>query len=114
MRSVVCGLIGPTCVSQSRTRWNALFKERGIDAFFDFYRMTTIADLELRLSEMFLLGRRGYIVDPAFQSGIVRLLDRLDPSAVEKGSVNTVMNERGVLVGYFLETDQERMHLWFS
>lgn len=114
MRSVVCGLIGPTCTSQARTRWNALFTEKGTDAFFDFYRTVTTEDLELRLSEMFLLQRRGYVVDPLFETVIIRLLDQLDPSAIDRGSVDTVVNERGVLVGHFCDNDGARLKLWFG
>lgn len=115
MQSVVCGLIGPTCTSQARTHWNALFTQKGTDAFFDFYRTSTIVDLELRLSEMFLLQRRGYVVDPLFETVIIRLLDQLDPSAIDRGSVDTVVNERGVLIGYFLGGDDgERIKKWMS
>ncbi len=113
MQQAVCGLIGPVCTSQARTKWNALFKEQGLLAFFDFYRTKTREDLELRLSEMYLLERRGYVVAEEFQTSILPLLDRLDPVAEEKECVNTVVNDRGVLVGYFCGDDQRRMELWF-
>lgn len=113
MRKIVCGLIGPSCTSQARTKWNELFKKHGIDAFFDFYRTKTKEDLELRLSEMFLLERRGYVVAPEFHMLIAPLLDCLDLSAKEKGSVDTVSNEGGVLAGFFCGDDEERMKIWF-
>lgn len=113
MQQAVCGLVGPVCTSKARTKWNSLFKVRGFSAFFDFYRTKTLQDLELRLSEMFLLERRGYIVAEELQTMIVPLLDRLDVSAAEKGSVDTVVNDGGVLVGYFCnDLDERRMEVW--
>lgn len=76
--------------------------ERGIPAFFDFYRTKTQRDLELRLSEMFLHERRGYLIDPLFSVSILPLLDQLDSSAVASGKVDTVVNDGGVFVGYFV------------
>ncbi len=114
MRQTVCGLIGSVCTSKARTLWNELFKERGLSAFFDFYRTKTKEDLELRLSEMFLLERRGYVVAPELQSMILPLLDRLDSASQEKGSVDTVLNEEGVLIGYFCGDDEKRIHVWFA
>ncbi|MDD5055230.1 MAG: hypothetical protein PHZ00_03085 [Candidatus Peribacteraceae bacterium] len=98
----VCGLLGPRCIAGERKRWNALFLEKGIDAFFDCYKASTIADLELRLAEMFHLGRRGYLVVPALQKIIVPLLDRLDASAKGEGSVDIVVNNGGVICGYWM------------
>ncbi len=115
MREAVCGLIGPVCTSQARTFWNKKFSDAGLDAFFDFYRTKTVQDLELRLSEMFLLERRGYVVAEEFQTLILPLLDRLDAEALREGRVDTVVNEGGVLVGYVLRENTERkMALWFS
>ena len=97
-----------------------MFRSRGIDAFFDFYRTKTERDLELRLSEMFLHERRGYIVDPRFSHAIIPLLDRLDVRAEESSTVDTVVNEEGVFVGYDTSStdDQSQMErrisLFFS
>ncbi|MBP9774111.1 MAG: hypothetical protein KBD00_05835 [Candidatus Peribacteraceae bacterium] len=114
---LVIGYIGPKLPGDLRKTWNALFSERKIDAFFDFYR-TRKDDLPLRLSEMFLLERRGYIVDPQFSTEIIALLDRLDCSAQTSGKVDTVVNEGGVLIGYCIDSDDssiaERMQWWFS
>lgn len=114
MRQVVCGLIGPSCASQARTRWNELFREKNIPAFFDFYRTKTKEDLELRLSEMFLLERRGYVMAPELQTMIVPLLDRLDDTAKQTERVDTVVNDGGVLVGYSCGSDEKRLAVWFS
>lgn len=115
MRNAVCGLIGPSCTSKARTLWNARFKESGVPAFFDFYRTKTKEDLELRLSEMFLLERRGYVVVPELQALIQPLLDRLDSSVQQSGIVDTVLNERGVLTGFFcVDNVEKRMEVWFG
>ena len=116
----IIGLIGPVCTHSARKTWNEMFRSRGIDAFFDFYRTKTERDLELRLSEMFLHERRGYIVDARFSHAIIRLLDRLDVRAEESSTVDTVVNEGGVFVGYDTSStdDQSQMErrisLFFS
>lgn len=100
----VFGLLAPRLDRGIRKQWNDLIREQGIDGFFDFYRTKDRSDLELRLSEMFHLERRGYIVDPALQTLVVPLLDRIDASSQKSGRVDTVVNERGVLAGYFCPT----------
>ena len=115
----VCGLLGPRCIAGERKRWNALFREQGIDAFFDCYKAATVVDLELRLAEMFHLGRRGYLVVPRLQKMIITLLDQLDVSVKGEGRVDVVVNNGGVLRGYWMGdwNDEEvrmRIHkLWF-
>ncbi len=97
----VFGLVGPTCTAHARATWNRLLKEQGIDGFFDFYRAKNECELVTRLSEMFLLERRGYLIDASLQEAATALMDILDPS-VEQHRVDTVRNERGVLTGYYL------------
>jgi shikimate 5-dehydrogenase len=118
MERVVCGLLGSRCTGEARKVWNAAFKGAGLDAFFDFYRTGNRHDAELRLSEMFLLERRGYAIDPKLQKEIVTLLDVLDTSATTEGKVDTVWNDGGVLYGFFLGATKddkkipERMKTW--
>lgn len=95
-----------------------MFVERQLHAFFDFYRTANLNDLELRLSEMFALERRGYVVDPLFQRDIHRFLDSLDVSAQECKMVDTVINQEGVLIGYCFtgsheEVRKRQLALWF-
>ncbi len=117
MQVTVCGLIGLKCASNARAVWNANFAKRKLDAFFDFYRTRSVQELELRFSEMFLLERRGYIVAAELQQDAVKLMDRLDVSAQKNGKVDTVLNERGVLIGFAFDErsdrDDARIHLWF-
>lgn len=118
-RSVVLGLLAPSCPSLLRREWNAVLRERGLDAAsFEFYRVTSDSELLLRLSEMFLLDRRGYIIHTSYAESIVQLLDTLDPTAQKAGRVDTVINRSGVLVGAYVgesthrDSFDERMLLW--
>lgn len=108
----VFGFVGSKCSGQIRKVWNAYLKERGVDGFFDFYPTKTFEMLELRLSEMFLLHRRGYIIGENFQEKVIPLLDRLDASVKDK--VDTVVNDGGVLVGHWVGSEAlfERLELW--
>ncbi len=92
--------------------WNAQFDTCAMDAFMDYYP-TKKENLPERLSEMFHFDRRGYIVAKQLQKAIIPLLDRLDASGAEEGSVDTVVNDRGVLAGYFCRSDRvARRALW--
>ncbi len=117
MATQVFGLLGPKCLYQSRKRWNQLFLDRGIDAFFDFYPTRTSQDLELRFSEMFLHERRGYLLTESLQISAVKLLDIPDASVIRSGKVDVVVNDGGVLTGYFIGESAahtaETLRLWF-
>lgn len=105
---LVIGYVGPSAPRGLRKRWNQLFQERGIDAFFDIYPARTREDVQSRLSDMFLLERRGYIFDASLQAWLPGLLD----SCPEQGSVDTVLNDAGVLRGAACNSDDERLALW--
>lgn len=107
---MVIGYVGPKNDVRILKYWNALFAKQGMHAFCDFYRTETRADLELRLSEMFTLGRRGYILAEQMQSIVRPLLDRADGI----GPCNTIVNEGGVLCGTHLDTNENRFALWFG
>ncbi|MEQ1849382.1 MAG: hypothetical protein ABL890_02210 [Candidatus Peribacteraceae bacterium] len=113
----VVGLIGPVCVLQCRSKWNAYLRQQGSDLDFQYYRTRTREELELRLSEMFVLERRGYIVHPEFITLVLPLLDRLDDSAAISKKVDTIVNDGGRLIGYFFDADvngamDARCRLW--
>lgn len=96
------GVIGSVAdVSALKRHWNAYFEDNGIDAFMDSYP-TQKEELPERLSEMFHFDRRGYIVGKPLQEAVIPLLDAVDPSAREEGSVDTVVNDNGVLTGHYL------------
>jgi shikimate 5-dehydrogenase len=86
--------------AELRRAWERWFREKQIDATLERYP-ATVANLPERLSEMFHFDRRAYIIGPALQQAIIPLLDRLDDQAEEEGSIDTVMNEGGLMVGYW-------------
>jgi hypothetical protein len=106
---LVLGYVGPSVPAGLRKHWNQLLAQRGVDAFFDAYPARTREDLQQKLSEMFLLERRGYIVDPSLQPFLHELLDETPG----QGSVDTVLNDAGVLRGVACNSDEERFELWF-
>lgn len=111
------GIIGAVPDSGSvLSRWNAWFAKQGIDA--DMQRYPTMEKtLPERLSEMFHFDRRGYIVGKSLQEAIIPYLDGLDASVRGEGSgcVDTVLNDGGLLRGYFTGNDDEkRMGLWLK
>jgi hypothetical protein len=98
---LVLGLLAPRCTLSARKVWNDALQHIEKDRFFfDYYRTISCADLELRLSEMFLLERFGYIIDPSFSSLALPLLDVLDSSSLHTKRVDTILNRGGVLMGY--------------
>lgn len=115
MPRTIIGLLGQSRDTPQIRFWNALFRERSMDAFCDFYRTNDGADLELRLSEMFLHHRRGYVLSKELQPLVVPLLDRTEGT----GSVDTVVNQGGVLIGCHAGNDamksrRRRFELWFT
>jgi shikimate 5-dehydrogenase len=110
----VIGSLAPVSPKGGRKHWNAILRERGIDGFFDGYPAATREDLQFRLSEMFLLDRRGYILHESLQTMVLDLLDVIDASAQSAGAADTVVNEGGILHGYMCHNDDEkRCVLWF-
>lgn len=95
----VFGFLGPRCTANARKTWNAFLREQGIDGCFDFYRTLHAGELSLRFSEMFLLERRGYLIDPSLQASCMELMDVLTPRARQQKRVDIVINRRGVLIG---------------
>jgi len=99
-------------ISDEMSWWNKQFAQKGMDAALSRYP-TTADTLPERLSEMFHFDRRGYIVGKGLTEAIISLLDGLDASAIEKGSVDTVLNTNGVMTGYFCGNDrQKRWGIW--
>ncbi len=111
----VFGLLSARCSNAARKTWNALLRERGVDGFFDFYPTETQQDLELRLAEMFHLGRRAYILAEPLRKIVLPLLDRVEKAA-QKDGIDTIINEGGVLVGYHLSDlpPSDQLTLWMA
>lgn len=104
MHDAVIGFIGRKKPLQDMALWRAYATSCGRSVHVDFYRTDT-SDLLLRLSELFVLDRRGYIVSRELQQDIIPLLDALHPSAQQWSRVDAVHNDGGVLRGYFVQSD---------
>ncbi len=92
-----------------RKFWNAIFSQQNISATFEIYPLTLAKDVQLRLAEMELHARRAYILHGTeLQRLILPFLDRIDAHAQQEQRVDTVLNNSGVLVGYALETNDDR------
>lgn len=73
---------------------NYLYDELGLPFL---YKAFTTDDLEGAVRGMRALGFRGCSVSMPFKEAIIPLVDRLEPSAAAIASVNTVVNDDGVL-----------------
>lgn len=118
----VLGYLAPACPPAIRRIWNEMLRRegRGDTAFFDGYRARTREDLQLRLSEMYLLQRRGYAVGKGLEGESFDMMDKLDATALEAKMVDTVVNDGGVFTGYWcgdildFAAMQKRYHLFFG
>lgn len=107
------GILGSFPVAgKEMARWNKSFAKQGIDAWMSKYP-ATVKTIPERLSEMFHFDRRAYLVSPSLEKVVLPFLDRLETHAKQEGRVNTILNERGVLVGALL-TEEEREQKWLS
>lgn len=97
------GLIGrPLGHSTSKSRFNKMFNEQHINAFYENYELESIEQVkELVANNPNLCG---FNVTIPFKEDIIPFLDRLDETAQAIGAVNTVKvihNQSGTkLVGY--------------
>lgn len=98
----VFGLAGNP-VSQSRgiCFHNGAFARSSVNAVYVNFLVSDLPAFVGTFGELFT----GLSITMPFKREIVKLLDRLDMTAAESGSVNTVLKRRGKLVGY--NTDYE-------
>jgi shikimate dehydrogenase len=73
---------------------NRLYEELGLDFV---YKAFTTRDLEGAIRGVRALGIRGCSVSMPFKEAVIPLVDRLEPSAAAIDSVNTIVNDDGVL-----------------
>jgi len=76
---------------------NHLYEALGLDYV---YKAFSTRDLAGAIGGIRALGIRGCAVSMPFKEACIPMLDRLDPSAAAIGSVNTIVNEDGVLEAY--------------
>lgn len=99
-RTRVCALIGdPVWHSLSPTIQNAAFEHLGLDYVYVAFNVSA-ENLERAILGIRGLGIYGLNVTMPHKISIIRYLDALDKSVGGIGSVNTVLNRDGRLVGY--------------
>ncbi len=76
---------------------NAGFQALGLNFL---YKPCRINDVSGTMIGVRALGIRGCSVSMPFKQSVIPYLDRLDETAEAVGSVNTIVNDRGVLTGY--------------
>jgi len=96
----VYALIGdPVDHSMSPLIQNTAFRTIGIDAVYVTFQVKQPA-LRDAVAGLRAAGVRGFNVTLPHKVSVMRHLDKLDRAAAEIGSVNTVVNRDGVLLGY--------------
>lgn len=73
---------------------NFLYAELGIDFV---YKAFTTTDIAAAIGGVRALGIRGCSVSMPFKEAVIPLVDRIEPSAAAIGSINTIVNDDGVL-----------------
>jgi len=96
----VCGLIGdPVEHSLSPAVQNAAFEALGLNYVYVAFTVKQ-KDLGNAILGVRGLGFRGLNVTMPHKIEVIQYLDKLDDTAKEIGSVNTIVNEGGNLIGY--------------
>ncbi|OUM40290.1 shikimate 5-dehydrogenase [Arthrobacter agilis] len=76
---------------------NYLYEELGLNYI---YKAFTTTDLPAAIAGLRGLGIRGCAISMPFKEDVIALVDSLDPSAKAIDSVNTIVNDDGVLTAY--------------
>lgn len=76
---------------------NFLYSELGLNYL---YKSFSSSDIGATIAGVRSLGIRGVSVSMPYKESCMPFLDRLDPSAAAIDSVNTIVNDDGVLTGY--------------
>lgn len=97
-KTTICCVIGsPIEHSLSPAMHNATYGKLGLNFIYVAFRVESVKDAILGMRAF---GIRGMSVTLPHKVSIMKHLDRIDPLAKSIGAVNTVVNEKGKLVGY--------------
>lgn len=97
-KTTLCALLGdPVEHSFSPLIHNAAFRERKLNFV---YLAFAVKDLHSALKGVRALGIRGLSITIPHKVRALEFVDRLDPLAEKIGSLNTIVNDQGVLTGY--------------
>ncbi|MEU4014148.1 shikimate 5-dehydrogenase [Microbacterium sp. NPDC028030] len=84
--------------SNNGTRFhNHLYDALGLNWIYKAFAPT---DLRLAIAGVRGLGIRGCAISMPYKEDVIALVDRMDPSATAIDSVNTIVNDAGVLTAY--------------
>lgn len=95
----VVGIVMPSGGGSFRSLGVHAFRSRGIQAIVESFSARHDAELQLRLSEMFLWERRAYILGTSLRRSVLPFLDRVLLPLSADGGVDIVLNCGGVLCG---------------
>ena len=96
----VCGIIGdPVEHSLSPAMHNAAFQELNLDFVYVAFRVRKDELREAILGAK-SLDIRGLNVTMPHKNAVMKYLDEIDPTARSIGAVNTILNDKGRLIGY--------------
>ncbi len=98
--SKVCAIIGdPVGHSLSPVMHNAAFKELGLNLVYVAFTVTR-NELKEAISGARTLGLRGLNVTMPHKNAVMKYLDKIDSTAKAIGAVNTILNNKGKLIGF--------------
>ncbi len=98
--SKVCAIIGdPVEHSLSPVMHNAAFKELGLNLVYVAFTVTR-NELKEAISGARTLGLRGLNVTMPHKNAVMKYLDKIDSTAKSIGAVNTILNNKGKLIGF--------------
>jgi shikimate dehydrogenase len=96
----VCAVIGdPVEHSLSPVMHNAAFKKLGLNLVYVAFKVTR-NELKEAISGTRSLGLRGLNVTMPHKNAVMSYLDETDSTAKAIGAVNTILNDKGKLIGY--------------
>ena len=96
----VCAIIGdPVEHSLSPVMHNAAFKELGLNLVYVAFTVTR-NELKDAISSARSLGLRGLNVTMPHKNAVITYLDETDSTAKAIGAVNTILNDKGKLIGF--------------
>ena len=98
--STLCISIAARPSNFGTTLFNKAFAERGLDYIYKAMCVDPDGDLEGVIRGIRALGIRGCGVSMPFKERVIPYMDRLDVTAEKVGSVNTIVNEKGKLIGF--------------
>ncbi len=97
-RTELYGITGnPVRKSLSPLIHNRAFKRLGMNAVYLAFELNRIEEAATAIR---FLGIRGLSVTTPYKMSIIPFLDGLDPLAQKIGSINTILNHDGKLIGY--------------